>query len=198
MVEDDRFILEDLKDELLQTGLYTAVWTVQYGIPQISYHFFVILERYNIETCTFFTPVGEKGLALHEIYEVSGLVMGDIPYEEYVPSAEELHLMEDSAPLVYVTYWKVLCHFHICAEITDLRSGGVKQMAWADYLFIGLGDKADRLTRLAPSTDAEIKERISALKPSYTTDSVEDTFRPGTVFESFHYQGKTPIPTWPC
>ena len=66
-------------------------------------------------------------------------------------------------------------------------------MAWADYLFNGLGDKADRLTRLAPGTDAEIEERISASTSSYTTKSVEDTFRPETVFESFHHQAKTPI-----
>ena len=66
-------------------------------------------------------------------------------------------------------------------------------MAWADYLFHDLGDKADRLTCLAPSTDAEIKEKISALTSSYTTQLAEDTFRPGTVFESFHYQAKTPI-----
>ena len=77
-----------------------------------------MMERYNPETCMFFTPVWEMRLALHEMYKVSGLVMGDIPYEEYVPSAEELHLMEDSAPLVYATYWEVLCHFNICAEIT--------------------------------------------------------------------------------
>ena len=58
------------------------------------------------------------GLALHEMYEVSGLVMGDILYEEHVPLAKELHLMEDSAPMVYAIYWEALCHFHICAEIT--------------------------------------------------------------------------------
>ena len=127
------------------------------------------------------------------MYEVSGLVMGDIPYEEYVLSAEELHLMEDNALLVYVTYWKVLCHFHICSEITSWRSEGVKQIAWADYLFNGLGDKVDRLTHLAQSTNAEIEERISASTSSYTTESAEDTFRLGTVFESFHHQAKTPI-----
>ena len=44
------------------------------------------------------------GFVLHEMYEVSELVMEDIPYEEYVPSAEELHVMEKSAPLVYATY----------------------------------------------------------------------------------------------
>jgi len=119
--------------------------------------------------------------------------MGDIPYEEYVPSPEELHLIEDNAPLVYATYWEVLCHFHICAKITGLRSGGVRQMACADYLFNGLGDKADRLTLLAPSINAKIKERIRASMPSYTIESVEDTFRPGTIFESFYYQAKTLI-----
>ena len=34
------------------------------------------------------------GLALHELYEVSGLVMGDAPYEEYVQTSEELHLLK--------------------------------------------------------------------------------------------------------
>ena len=68
-----------------------------------------MLECYNPEMCTFFTPVREKWLALHEMYKVSELVMGDIPYEEYVSSAEKLQLMVDSAPLVYATYWEVLC-----------------------------------------------------------------------------------------
>jgi len=53
------FVLEDLKDELLQTGFNTAVRTVQYGIPPSSHHFFAMLGRYNAEICTFFTPVGE-------------------------------------------------------------------------------------------------------------------------------------------
>jgi len=71
-------------------------------------------------------------------------------------------------------------------------------MAWTDYFFNGLGDKANRLTRLAPSTNAEIKERISESMSSYTTESAENTFRPSTAFESFHYQAKTPIFNRPC
>ena len=63
-----------------------------------------MLECYNPETRTLFTPVKAMGFALYEMYEVSGLAMGDTPYEEYVPSAEELHLMEESSPLVYATY----------------------------------------------------------------------------------------------
>ena len=38
------------------------------------------------------------GLALYEMYEVSGLVIGDAPYEEYVPSTEELYLLKKKRP----------------------------------------------------------------------------------------------------
>jgi len=43
-------------------------------------------------------------LALHELYEVSGLVIGDVPYEEYVPTIEDLHLFKRENPQVYETY----------------------------------------------------------------------------------------------
>jgi len=54
------------------------------------------------------------GFAFHEMYEVSGLVIGDASLEEYIASTEELHLLKKSDPLVYETYWEVLCHFHVC------------------------------------------------------------------------------------
>jgi len=63
-------------------------------------------------------------------------------------------------------------------------------MAWVDYLFNGLGDKASQLTHLAPRTDVEINEKIRALTFSYTIEIAEDTFRLGTIFESFHHQAK--------
>jgi len=78
--------------------LYHSVRAVQYGLPQSFYNFYGILEHYNPLTGTFFTPDGEIGLALHELYKVSGLVMGDAPYEEYVPTSEELHLLRKEDP----------------------------------------------------------------------------------------------------
>jgi len=112
-----------------QVGLYHAVRAVQYGLPQSSHHFCGVLERYNHLTGKFFTPVGEMRLALHELYEVSGLVIGDTPYEEYITTIEELHLLKKEDPQVYETYWEVLCHFHIW------RNKGVKKISWASYLF---------------------------------------------------------------
>jgi len=136
------FVLVELGDLLLQAGLYGAVRAVQYGIPQSTQIFYTVLERYNPETCTFCTPLGEMRLALHEMYEVSGLVIGDAPYEVYVSSTEELHLLKKSDPLVYETYWKVLCHFHICRQLTGQRNKGVKQISWGTYLFPGASNLA--------------------------------------------------------
>ena len=163
---------------------------VQYGIPHSIQHFYTILEWYNLEICTFFIPIGEMGLALHEMYEVSGLMIGDAPYEEYIPSKEKLHLLKKRDHLVYETYWEVLCHFHICGQVTGWRSRGVKCMSWVNYLFTGV-NKTDPTTRLAPNTDEEIIERISAFTNSYTIESNEDTFKLDTIFESFHHKPKS-------
>ena len=69
-------------------------------------------------------------------------------------------------------------------------------MSWASYLFNDLNDKNIPMTRPAPSTDKEIAERISASTNLYTIESNEDTFKPDTVFESFHHQAKIPKSDW--
>jgi len=51
-----------------------------------------------IDICTFFTPVGEMGFALHEMFEVLGLSKGDLSYEEYILGTEELHLLKKDPP----------------------------------------------------------------------------------------------------
>jgi len=128
------------------------------------------------------------------MYEVSRLMIGDAPYEEYIPSKEKLHLLKKRDHLVYETYWEVLCHFHICGQVTGWRSRRVKQISWASYLFPGV-NKTDPMTRLAPNTDEEITERISKSTSSYATESNEDTFKPDMIFESFHHQAKVLMST---
>ena len=71
------FVLTELGDLLKQVRLYHSVRAVQYGLQQSSHHIYGVLECYNPLTGTFFTPIEEMGLALHKLYEVSGLVMGD-------------------------------------------------------------------------------------------------------------------------
>ena len=94
-----------------------------------------------------FTLVRGMGFALHEMHEVSGLVMGDTSYEKYVPSTDELYLLKKDDPLVYEIYWEVLYHFHVCAQTIGWRSGRIRQMAWVSYFFYGLNDKTGLVTR---------------------------------------------------
>jgi len=68
--------------------LYHAVRVVCYGITPTHYNFFVILEKYNPDTYTFFTLVREMRFAPHEMFEVLRLSMGDLPYEEYIPGTK--------------------------------------------------------------------------------------------------------------
>jgi len=78
-----------------------VIRVVCYRISSIHYNFFAIFEKYNPDTCTFFTPVGEIRFAPHAMFEVLGLTMGDLPYEEYIPSTKELDLLKRDAPQVY-------------------------------------------------------------------------------------------------
>ena len=52
------------------------------------------------------------------------------------------------------------------------------------------------MTRLTPNTDEVIFEKTSASTSSYTTECNEDSFKPNTVFESFHHQAKVPMSHW--
>lgn len=61
---------------------------------------------YNSKNDTFFTPVGELGLALHEIYEVSALSMGEVPYKEYILTTEKLSMLRAKDKCIYETYWR--------------------------------------------------------------------------------------------
>ena len=67
-------------------------------------NFYAIFELYCPATRTFFTLVGELGMALHEMWEVSALPLGSLPYEEYFPCEAELHFWRNrSLPCLRLT-----------------------------------------------------------------------------------------------
>ena len=66
-------------------------------------------------------------------------------------------------------------------------------MSRANYVLYGLGEKLSLASRLATNIDTEITERISESVTSYTSESNEDTFKPDTIFDSFHHQARIPI-----
>lgn len=79
-----------------QFGLYRAIRNVQFGFSHNAHHLYSVLEMYNLSSGIFFTLVWELGFALHEMFEVSLLSMGELPYEEYVLTFEELNQFREN------------------------------------------------------------------------------------------------------
>lgn len=49
------------------------------GLPPSYQHLWALLERFNLKTCSFFTPVSELRMVMHETEEVLGLHHGNLP-----------------------------------------------------------------------------------------------------------------------
>lgn len=63
---------------------------MQLGFCQSYSKFFGIFDFYNLDSRTFFTHVGELGVAYHEMHYVLGLPYDKFPYEECIPTSNEL------------------------------------------------------------------------------------------------------------
>lgn len=61
--------------------------------------------------------------------------MGKVPYEEYIPNIEELNMLRAKNVRIYETYWEMMRHFRILADISGTRGHGVDHNVWASYLF---------------------------------------------------------------
>ena len=88
-----------------------------------------MLELYNPYTCTFFTPSRELGFSLHEMYEVSGLPMEEMPYEKYIPGTEEFCSEESGSTSLRNLLGVIVPLLHLCPDYW-IESWGIKQMSW--------------------------------------------------------------------
>ena len=76
------YILEQISSELKKLGLYQAIRATCNEIKVSAPNFYIHFELYFPSSKMFFTLVGELGLALHVMWEVSKLPMGFLLYEE--------------------------------------------------------------------------------------------------------------------
>ena len=84
------YVLKYFGEDLKILRLYEAVRATSYRTKISILNFYTIFELYCLALGTFFTPVGKLGLALHEMWEVSNLSIGSIPYEECWPKGLSL------------------------------------------------------------------------------------------------------------
>ena len=79
------YVLAHFEENLERLGLYEAVRATCYDIQMSVANFYAIFELYCLAKGIFFTPTSKLGMALHEMWEVSALPKGSLPYEEYFP-----------------------------------------------------------------------------------------------------------------
>ena len=152
------YVLEHFEVELMRIRLHEAVRATCHGIKISVPNFFAIFELYCPDLGTFFTPVGELGLALHKMWEISNLLMGSMPYEEYFPCIMELEQMEKDGPKMFETYQKLMCHFYICMNVHNAQGNANGINVWADYLF-PIFDDAPKEVQF-PISDADINRKM--------------------------------------
>jgi len=117
----------------MRLGLHETIRATCHGIEISVPNFYAIFELYCPALGTFFTPVDDLRLALHEIWEISNLSMGSMPYDEYFPCTMELQQMVDNSKM-FETYRELVCHFYICRMSTMLeriRTG--RRFWWITY-----------------------------------------------------------------
>ena len=137
----------------------------------------------------FFTPVSELGLALHEMWEISNLSMGSMPYEEYFPCAIELEQMEKDDQEMFKTYQELMCHFYICMDDHNARGNANGIKVWAYYLFPNLDDALEEVQ--FSISDADINQKmISSGHEDVILDEDDSVYEKGDKIKSFHYQAK--------
>ena len=156
-------------------------------------NFYAIFELYCPSIGTFFTPVGELGMALHEMWEVSALPMGSLPYKEYFPCEAELALLEKQKPDLFENYSELMCHFCICLDVHGGFKGNSNRLkSWADYLFTTL-EKAPKEARFG----VVVEDILRIMKKHDHRDILlkedEGVYEKGDTFKSFHHQACQPV-----
>ncbi|XP_020263338.1 uncharacterized protein LOC109839321 [Asparagus officinalis] len=184
------YVLGRWERHLKSSGLYAPIRATMYGFPVSCRHFLALLETYIPESNTFLTSGGELGLALHEMHQVSGLPIGDCPYQEYFPSNLQLERLKKDTLDMYDTLWDLTCHYYTSLVKVTPRAKRKKQISlkqFAVYLFQNLestsGEHICELDVLTPSAANELMEKAEAC--SYMTASVEGAFPAGTKFRTF-------------
>lgn len=96
-------VLHISKSLLIQGSLLVPMVAIKYEISPSYQHLWALLERFNPETCIFFTHVGELGMALHEMEEVSGYIMATFLIRSVYPQARSL-ISSPKRIMLYTVY----------------------------------------------------------------------------------------------
>ena len=184
------YVLAHFGEDLERLRLYEAVRATWYGIQMSVANFYAIFELYCPAIGTFFTPVGELGMALHEMWEVFTLSMGSLPYEEYFPCKTELTTLEKQEPALFETYRELMCHFSIYSSMHGNHKGASSSSkSWGNYLLPNLEDAPGAAYCGVANEDIfrRIKEHAQG---DIVLEEDDDIYEKGDILRNFHHQAR--------
>jgi len=130
-------------------------------------------------------------MTLHEMWEVSALPMGYLPYEEYFPCETELALLEKQEPAE--TYRELMCHFYICSSVHGNPKGvSSSSKSWGNYLFPNLEDAPEAAHYGVADEDIfwRMKEHAQG---DIVLEEDDGIYEKGDILRSFHHQARQPM-----
>lgn len=114
-----KFVLANFQKELKDIRLFVAVRAAQYDIATNPALLFAIMELFNHATGTFFTPDSEIGFTLHEIWQLSGLAIGDIA--KNISSVLKSLRSYPHKIVCCITLKDLAYHFCIYSDLSDTK-----------------------------------------------------------------------------
>jgi len=191
--QNDQFRTGKIRVCAEEVYLYDAMQATRLGMDISIPNFDIVLERYNPHSGTFFTPVREMGLSLHDMWEVSKLPMANLLYEEYFPCDQELRQLAREEPDLYEIYRELMCHFYICMDINKTKGNIIGQKAWADYLFTNLSQAREKVKIRPVASEAEINARLHVRRGDMVMSEDVGDYNEGDTFKRFQHQARDPL-----
>lgn len=118
--------------------------------------FRAFLENWDSCLNTYYTDVGEIGLTLWDLYELTKLLIVEYPYEEYSPMDQKLYAIANIGAYVYSDHlrhmFKIYHELAMVKKATKKRSEGQLCMTfdeWIEYFI----DEAHREKRFTDVND---------------------------------------------
>jgi len=152
------YVLEVFEVDLKLLGLYEAVRATCFGIKhQHSYLLCYFGDVYCLTSGKFFTSIGELGMVLHKMWEVSNLPMGSKLYKEYFPYPEELVKIKKDELALYEMYQD---HYYIYLHLHPSRGSMISLKPWVEYLFPIVDRPVENIK--APVSERKIAKTMKA------------------------------------
>ncbi|KAH7861992.1 hypothetical protein Vadar_033477 [Vaccinium darrowii] len=158
LMEWTEVILENYADILKQVEIYGAIGVSRYPYNLCSNVIKAFIELWSPLTNTLHHGGGEMSISLHDLKVIAGLPIFGIPYEEFLPTNEQLLKEQGQETPNAIISELLLLHTQMCMH---LKASTVTWSQWIDFFYRGsaiYGAFGEIPTSTAPKHNKKVLE----------------------------------------